>query len=277
MSSSEVAQACCVEGFLWDGQPTGEQIFLGHLPAYHAKPPTDVTPGPETSAILFIHDAFGWEFPNLRLLCDRLAKVTGIHVYMPDFYKGKALVREEHAQELLDPKGSMLGKIGQDLKFVAHLPGFVFSFSKFGVKQTEPSVNEAVDEIKKRHGNDACKLGAVGFCWGGKYALRLGVQKKAVATVACHPLLVDPVHDELSTTIAACLFCRAEKDNAFTEKLWHQTEAAIQKAGVPLDSHLYPGTEHGFCVRCSPGDTKAMKCQMEASQRYAEWFIKYLK
>lgn len=275
--AASVAPPCkeCVEGFLWTGEPAGEETSLGTLPAYVAKPDA-AAPALATSAVLFIHDAFGWKYPNNRLLCDMLAKATGCHVYLPDFYSGAALVTEEQAKELIDPQPTFLGKMTQGLKFIAAAPGMLMALSKFGLKHTQPLVDLAVEEIKKLHGNEACKLGAVGYCWGGKYSLRLGAQGKAAACVACHPSLVDPSADELSKMSAACLFLRAETDAIFGERLWKQTEAAIKGTGSPLESILYPGTTHGFAVRCSEADEVSMKARDEALKETGDWFSKYL-
>lgn len=39
--------------------------------------------------IVIIPDAFGWEFPNGRLLADRYAEKGSYKVYLPDFMDGK--------------------------------------------------------------------------------------------------------------------------------------------------------------------------------------------
>jgi hypothetical protein len=50
-----------------------------------ARPPEGVTP---KGIIVHIHDAFGWQFINNRLLSDSYAERGGYIVYMPDFMNG---------------------------------------------------------------------------------------------------------------------------------------------------------------------------------------------
>ncbi|KAJ3318044.1 hypothetical protein HDV06_000856 [Boothiomyces sp. JEL0866] len=74
---------CCVEGYLWDGTPSGTVTTLGELDCYVAHPTNQKK---SDTAILYIHDIFGYQAKNARLLCDRMASQAGIPVYMPDFF-----------------------------------------------------------------------------------------------------------------------------------------------------------------------------------------------
>ena len=68
---------CCVEGFNWEGTPEGKEDRLADNDSY-------VVGSNEDVAILFIHDAFGWKFPNARILSDHFAREVDATVYMPD-------------------------------------------------------------------------------------------------------------------------------------------------------------------------------------------------
>lgn len=68
---------CCVKGSLWDGKPAGEEKTLANNKTY-------VTGTNPNVAIMIIHDAFGWTFPNTRILADSYAKEADATVYMPD-------------------------------------------------------------------------------------------------------------------------------------------------------------------------------------------------
>lgn len=81
---SETLQSCCLTGFTWSGTPVGTIGTLGKSQAY-------ITGTNKHAAILFIHDAFGWEFPNVRLLADHLAREANATVYVPDFFGGEKL------------------------------------------------------------------------------------------------------------------------------------------------------------------------------------------
>lgn len=69
---------CCIQGFEWQGTPTGRETTLAGNKAYLT--------GSDNSdvAIMVIHDLFGWTFPNLRLLADHYAREVNAAVYLPD-------------------------------------------------------------------------------------------------------------------------------------------------------------------------------------------------
>lgn len=70
-------QDCCRAGFLWDGTPIGKEETIGDHEVY--------TTGTNAErGILFLHDAFGWQLNNNRILADHFAKEIGATVYLPD-------------------------------------------------------------------------------------------------------------------------------------------------------------------------------------------------
>lgn len=68
---------CCFKGFRWDGEPLGHEGQLGENKAY-------ISGANKDAAVMFIHDAFGWTFKNLRLLADHYAQEADATVYLPD-------------------------------------------------------------------------------------------------------------------------------------------------------------------------------------------------
>jgi dienelactone hydrolase len=75
----------CFTGGVTQNHPTGIETTIHGLPTYVAKPDEGVAP---KGLIVFITDAFGWKFPNNRVLCDHYAKIGGFLVYCPDFMNG---------------------------------------------------------------------------------------------------------------------------------------------------------------------------------------------
>jgi hypothetical protein len=67
--------------------PTGKEATVHGLATYVAEPEENTTP---KGIIVFITDAFGWDFMNNRVLCDHYAK-GGFLVYCPDFMNGNPL------------------------------------------------------------------------------------------------------------------------------------------------------------------------------------------
>jgi dienelactone hydrolase len=76
----------CVSGTLSVETSTGTETTIHGRRTYIATPE-----GESKGLIVFITDAFGWKFPNNRVLADKFAKKGGYTVYIPDFMDGKSL------------------------------------------------------------------------------------------------------------------------------------------------------------------------------------------
>ncbi|KAL8661345.1 MAG: hypothetical protein Q9168_008396, partial [Polycauliona sp. 1 TL-2023] len=85
--------SCCVSGFTWNGTPSGREEKINGLDVYVAGENKDV-------AILFLHDIFGWTFPNSRLLADHFAREVNASVYLPDFFGGEVITEDQ----IFDPE-----------------------------------------------------------------------------------------------------------------------------------------------------------------------------
>jgi dienelactone hydrolase len=72
---------CCATGSLHAGQPTGRIDKLHGLDCYIASAPNR----PAKGVVVIIPDAFGWTFPNNRVLADCYAKEGNFDVYLPEF------------------------------------------------------------------------------------------------------------------------------------------------------------------------------------------------
>lgn len=67
MPSSPSFAPCCLTSFQWNGTPEGREETLGNLQTY-------VTGSNPHAAVLYVHDALGWQFRNARLLADHYAR-----------------------------------------------------------------------------------------------------------------------------------------------------------------------------------------------------------
>eukprot|EP00842_Homolaphlyctis_polyrhiza_P000104 jgi/Hompol1/1094/HPOL_005533-RA len=106
-SESEPINECCLQGYLWNGTPHGSETALGSVAAYVALPAATKR---SNTAIIIIHDIFGWQLVNNRLIADRLAALSGIPVYLPDFFNGESIglpggARRPDAQQFLERYG----------------------------------------------------------------------------------------------------------------------------------------------------------------------------
>lgn len=75
----------CVSGSLHEGALAGRVETVHGVPTYISEPED---PTSSKGIIVLITDAFGWELPNSRILCDHYAKKGGFKVLMPDLMDG---------------------------------------------------------------------------------------------------------------------------------------------------------------------------------------------
>ncbi|KAM7189558.1 Alpha/Beta hydrolase fold [Naviculisporaceae sp. PSN 640] len=245
--STDKIQPCCLKGFRWSGTPQGEEITVDlpiansstntsttrTIPCYKASPP-NASP---KRAILFIHDLFGWTFPNNRLLADHYAAETNSTVYLPDFFEGLVIDSTLIAQERFD-------KID--------LAGF---HQKNSRDIREPEVFAWARYLRQSLRYE--KLGAVGFCFGGWACFRLAAQEhednggeKLVDCIAPgHPTwLTEADVDGASPNIGVQILS-TEINMPFNKELKSYTWNKLQEKGVKFEWVHFPGIRHGGLVR----------------------------
>ena len=138
---------CCRTGFLWNGTPTGRVDE-------HAGKAVYIAGDNSKRAVLMIHDVFGWDVNNARLLADHYAKEIGATVYLPDFFDGGSAKEGDLS---FKPEGnSMKMEISPSFDF----PGF---WAKNSPEARFPEIVASARKLREQYDF----VGAVGFCWGG--------------------------------------------------------------------------------------------------------------
>ena len=116
-------------------------------------------------------------------------------------------------------------------------------------------------------------MGAVGFCWGGGMAHRLATRLPQLA--ASVPFYGDvPAASEAAKVKAPLLVHFAASDDRIN-KAWPPYEEALKAAGVRMEIHTYPGTQHGFNNDTTPRFDSAAAAQ--AWERTLAFFAKTLR
>ncbi len=207
--------------------------------------------GTAKSAIIVIQEIFGVN-AGIRRKCDKLAE-EGYLALAPDLFW-----RLEPAVELdpdIEPEFEtalkLMGKFNQDQ----------------GIRDIEATIHYA------RTLASTGKVGAVGYCLGGRLAYITAARTDADATVGYYGVGIDELLRE-KHAIAHPLMLHIPTEDGFVDK---DTQKAMHEG---LDDHPkvtlhdYEGLDHGFATEF--GKRRDEKAAELADQRTAEFFAQHL-
>jgi len=219
----------------------------GSFNAYIAEPE-----GKPRGAIVVIQEIFGVN-PGIRQKCDKLA-AAGYLALAPDlFWRIKPGVEldpdvAEQFQEALQ----LMGKFNQDA----------------GIRDIEATIRAA---RAKMGGGKVGKVGAVGYCLGGRLAYMTAARTDVDATVGYYAVGIDNLLGEKHGIAHPLMLHIAGAD--------HFVDAATQaKMHEGLDDHPkvtlcdYPGEDHGFATEA--GKRRSPEAAELADKRTAEFFAR---
>ncbi|KAJ5169867.1 Dienelactone hydrolase family protein [Penicillium coprophilum] len=244
--ASNPPAACCASGFKHEGTPTGETKNINGVDTYIVYPKNNKTP---EKAILFLTDIFGI-FTNAQILADEYAN-NGYLTIIPDLFQG----------DKINPSDMATGK--------ADLPAWLPNHQPANV---EPVIDSTLKYIRETLG--VKRVGAVGYCFGGKYVCRNLKPGQIDVGYTAHPSFIS--HEELSAIKGPFSIAAAEIDSIFTTQLRHESEEILIKAGQPWQINLFSGVSHGFGVRADLSDPKQKWAKEQAFCQAVAWFNQYL-
>lgn len=188
------------------------QTFAGHL----ALPDDTRAPRP---GVLVIHDGFGWG-QHAKDRCAMLAEL-GYVAYAPDMFGIDAGDRERS-------RDAIRALAADTARLRGRLRG-------------------ALDVLSGRAEVDAARLGAIGFCFGGRSVLELARSGADVrCVVSFHGGLGTTEPADPGTVAASVLVCTGADDPHCPTEERTAFEAEMTAAGVDWTLIAYSQTVHGF-------------------------------
>ncbi|KAK7685585.1 hypothetical protein QCA50_011452 [Cerrena zonata] len=253
----------CVSGSIHEGTPKGKVITFANLPTY-------ATGDESANKVIVIGcDIFGWNFVNSRLLADEYA-ARGFRVLLPDLFDGYELPQWTLSSR--DP-------VNDTPSFFQRVIARPFSLGvlvPFVLRNPHATQTAKFSGIVKqlRQDNPSVKIGLVGFCWGGRYAITSNSEFDA--TVAAHPSLVS-FPSELNKITKPISFALAETDPDYNEARGIETEKKLKARGfTDFEVVVYRGVKHGWTLRCNMADQEKKEARDKALEQVVSWFEKYL-
>ena len=212
----------------------------GEMDSFLAKP-EGAGPFP---GVIVIHEIFGLN-DNIREIAGQFAK-QGYTALGVDLFSNRnrmiCMMQIVHGMLIRPLHNSML----DDLK------------SAIAVLQKQPNV-------------DANRIGAVGFCMGGAYALQLAITDKGMKAAS---VFYGANPKPLEAVAEACPIIGSYPDKDFTTKAAQELEVSLTKYNVSHDIKIYDNTQHSFYNRQrTPFEVDASK---DAWQRMLSFFEKHL-
>jgi len=132
-------------------------------------------------------------------------------------------------------------------------------------------LKSAVSILQQQPAVDKNRIGVVGFCMGGAYALQLAITEKSMKAAS---VFYGANPKPLEAVAQACPIVGSYPDKDFTTKAAQELEASLTKYDVPHDIQIYDNTEHSFfSQQRTPSEVEASK---DAWQRMLTFFEKHL-
>jgi carboxymethylenebutenolidase len=174
----------------------------------------------------------------------------GYVVFAPDLYNGKVAYDQETAHQL------MSGLVEEDVM---------------------AKMRASVDLLRSREDVRAHAMGVIGWCMGGKYALRLAAADPGIRACVVYygAPLTDP--NQIRDIQAAILGNYGAEDQGIPPDQVKKFEAALRKAGKKVDFKIYPGAGHAFASEDNPWGGYRPGAAKDAWQRTVAFLDRELK
>lgn len=272
-------------GTIHSGQPQGKEELIHGLNTYVIGNRTN-----PRGIIVMYSDVFGLNLPNNKLIADAYAKSGEWLVYLPDFFEGDALGLTI-ADLLIPVDATKQSSLGWYTGLLARAPSFVLWLTRHREAPTNKVCMDFLAALR-RETPETRKIGIVGFCWGGKYAIRAAKESNVIdiegrkvpvvdAAVALHPSNLTLPYDA-EKLVAPVSYGWGLEDSGVkietkdkVEEI-HAGEVAAGKTVPEMEHKVYKPGRHGFAVRGNPDDPLEKACLEDSVTQVLDWFGRWL-
>ena len=215
---------------------------IGSVSGYLAKP-SGMGPWP---AVIVIQEWWGLD-QQTKSIADRFAGLSYL-AFAPDLYHGEL---------------AQLGDGETAMKLVQKYGG-----SAVGELQ-------ALFEALKQHPDCNGKIGSVGFCFGGRMSLALGISRPLNAICTFYGGGMQQLFDQLGSIKCPVLGLFGDKDQSIPVGTVEEFEKLLTKHGIEHEVKVYPNSGHAFFRDSDPSVYKPEAAQ-DAWEKVKKFFAKNL-
>ncbi|KAJ3494115.1 hypothetical protein NLJ89_g10877 [Agrocybe chaxingu] len=235
----------CVASVLHEGTPTGKVVSLGGMDTY-VSVPKKPTSGPK-KVLLFFADVYGPLYPNMKLIQDFYAS-NGYTVLGPDYFFGDPIY-----PHLEDPTFNLTQWISEKVEIA---------------NEATPKWLEVVRQNYGVNGKNV-KYTAVGYCFGGPFALNLAGTDDVVAAGFGHPAFL--TEEQFQNVKQPLLLTLAETDDVFPKPNSRRAEDILVENKAVYHIQTFSNTTHGFVTRGDPAIENDRWSSDTALRTFVEW------
>ncbi|MFJ7751781.1 dienelactone hydrolase family protein [Arthrobacter sp. NPDC097144] len=196
--------------------------------------------GTPRGGVIVIHEAWGL-VSQIRSVADRFA-AQGYLAVAPDLLGEHGItddVATELGEQLFNPDPEQRHAAQPKLRELMS----PFRSPDFSA-QASARVQSCFEFLESAEGVNG-RIGVVGFCMGGTFALSLAVQEARLKACVSFYGRADFSVPELSTVTCPVLAFYGDQDTGLVDKL-PDLGAAMTDAGIDFTAEVYPGTGHAF-------------------------------
>jgi carboxymethylenebutenolidase len=197
--------------------------------------------------LIVIHEWWGLD-QQTKSIADRFAAVNYL-TFSPDLYHGE------------------LAKTGDAEKAMALV-------QKYG--PTAPEELQKLFDVLKKLPESTGKLGSVGFCFGGRMSLMLGINRPVDAVCTFYGGGMQQVFDQLDQLHCPVLGLFGDQDQSIPIGTVELFDQRLDQVGVAHEIIVYPNSGHAF-FRDSDPKAYRPEAAKDAWQRVTKFFDQHLR